>query len=298
MTAHDELKRRLTDAGLSAFAEQLVQLARPCYRVSYTLEPEERIAIGASKFGGSPDVPAGFTWPEVSNVKKPEPMEFVGQIRLADLPEPLPESVPRQGLFSFFTRWSGGRVFYFPDGAALQRIAGPFPPVEPAPTGFWQSLRVGLTRERDPRRTYRAGTLRFEPFLSPPDGNSSMVEKLNLSEADSETYIEFCETLWPARTPGEVLKHQMFGHADPVQNEMELECQFQRNGEKARWDLPPERFIDASRDWVLLLQVDSDDGKAGPGWMWGDLGMVYFWIHRDDLTALRLERAIAIEQCH
>ena len=113
-----------------------------------------------------------------------------------------------------------------------------------------------------------------------------MVEKLNLSEADAETYIEFCETLWPARSPGEVVKHQMFGYASPVQNEMELECQFQRSGEKPRWDLPPERFIDASRDWVLLLQVDSDDGKAGPGWMWGDAGMVYFWIHRDDLTGI------------
>jgi uncharacterized protein YwqG len=121
-----------------------------------------------------------------------------------------------------------------------------------------------------------------------------MVDELNLSSADREAYIELCEALWS----GDAVKHQMFGHANPVQNEMELECDFLRRGEKPRWDLPTERNIAAARDWVLLLQLDTDDGKTGPGWMWGDAGMVYFWIHREDLAARAFDRAIAIEQCH
>ena len=120
-----------------------------------------------------------------------------------------------------------------------------------------------------------------------------MIEELNLSEADSEAYIELCEEWWTSGAGEDAVQHQMFGHAHTVQNEMELGCDFQRRGEKERWDLPREQYIAAARDWVLLLQVDSDDGKNGPGWMWGDLGMVYFWIHREDLAARAFDRAIA-----
>ena len=124
MSFHDDLKRKLADAGLPAVAQSITQLARPCYRVVRALSPEEEIPLGASKFGGSPDVPADFVWPQTPDATKSEPMEFVGQVRLADLPGPLPEPAPQSGLLSFFTRWSGGRVFYFPEGTLLQRTAG------------------------------------------------------------------------------------------------------------------------------------------------------------------------------
>jgi uncharacterized protein YwqG len=283
MSSRDELKRKLSDAGLGSVAEQIAQMARPCYRVASTLVPEEQIPIGASKFGGLPDLPDGFVWPEA--------LEFVAQLRLADLPKPLPETAPPDGLLLFFTRWNEGRVFYLPEGTALQRTEMPSAPVQPAPSGFWNSLTAGLKRKPEPRQTYRTGLLTFDAALSPVDGNSSMVQELNLSDADREAYLELCEE-------GDGVKHQMFGHARPVQNEMELECDFLRRGEAPRWDLPPERAIAAARDWVLLLQLDTDDGKTGPGWMWGDAGMVYFWIHRDDLAARAFERAVTIEQCH
>jgi|SRR5688572_1867367 len=298
MSFHDDLKRKLADAGLPAVAQSITQLARPCYRVVRALTAEEQIPLGTSKFGGSPDVPADFVWPQTPDATKSEPMEFVGQVRLADLPGPLPEPAPQSGLLSFFTRWSGGRVFYFPEGTLLQRTPGPYAPVEPAPSGLWQTLRSGLKRRADPRHTYRAASLKFAPALSPPDGTSSMIEELNLSEADSEAYIELCEEWWTSDAGEDAVQHQMFGHAHTVQNEMELGCDFQRRGEKERWDLPRERYIAAARDWVLLLQVDSDDGKSGPGWMWGDGGKVYFWIHREDLATRAFDRAIAEEQCH
>src|SRR5262245_15484142 len=98
MSFQDELKSRMRDAGLGSVAEQVARLARPCYRIGRTLVPDDQISVGSSKFGGGPDVPAGFTWPEVANTRKPEPMEFVGQIRLSDLPAPLPENAPQDGI--------------------------------------------------------------------------------------------------------------------------------------------------------------------------------------------------------
>jgi len=130
MKNSDEFIAALADAGLGGSAEQIARFARSCCRIERTLAPEDRILVGASKFGGSPDVPAGFAWPHAEGAGGPEPMEFVGQVRLADLPAPLPEPVPREGLLSFFTRWDEGRVFYYPDGTALRRTAGPNPPVE------------------------------------------------------------------------------------------------------------------------------------------------------------------------
>jgi uncharacterized protein YwqG len=298
MTDKEELRRKLTDAGLGKVAERILQFSRPCYHVRRAIVQEEDLAIGASKFGGSPDVPADFVWPQVHNDKRPEALEFVAQIRLSDLPEPMPEPLPRDGLLSFFTRWDESRVFYYPRGTALERTEGPYAPVAPAPVGFWQTLRAELTRKPNPHNTYRAASLKFEPALSLPDGNSAMIRDLNLSEEDDEAYLELCETLWPESEPGTVLKHQMLGYSSPVQNEMELECDSLRRGEKMKWDVPNENFIAAARDWVLLLQVDSDDGQSGPGWMWGDLGIVYFWIHRDDLAGRAFEKVNGVEQCH
>ena len=298
MTEQDSFRGKLVAAGLGHVADRITLLTRPCYRLRRKIGIEEQLPIGTSRLGGSPDVPAGFVWPLTTNARKPEDMEFVAQIRLTDLPAPLPEPVPPQGLLSFFTGWSEGRVFYFPEGIVLTRTVGPNPPLEAPPSGFWQNLSAALRQRKGARRTYRTAPLIFEPTLSPADGSSSMIGELALSDADSETYIELCETLWDDSSESHGLKHQMFGHASPVQNQMELECDFLRRGEKPRWDLPAADFIASAKNWIPLLQLDSDDGESGPGWMWGDLGMIYFWIHRDDLARRAFDRAIVIEQCH
>jgi hypothetical protein len=291
MQEREALKARLSAAGLSSVAETVLGMVRPCYRIERTLTSEENLPIGTSRFGGLPDVPADFEWPELTSGKQPEAMEFVGQIRLQDLPSPMPEHLPRQGLLSFFTRWSEARVSFYPEGTALRRVASPNPPVAAAPTGIFKSLVAALTPNRDPHRTYRPCALTFVPGLALPDGGSASIGQLKLSAGDAESYME--SVLEHADT-----QHQMFGYSRPVQNEMELECDFLRRQQDMQWDSPPDRFVSATRDWILLLQVDTDDSKDGPGWMWGDAGMVYFWIHRDDLAALAFDKVICIEQCY
>ena len=48
-------------------------------------------------------------------------------------------------------------------------------------------------------------------------------------------------------------------------------------------------------DWELLLQIDTDE--EGPGWMWGDVGRLYFWLRSEDLVAQRFENAWLVLQC-
>ena len=47
-------------------------------------------------------------------------------------------------------------------------------------------------------------------------------------------------------------------------------------------------------EWLLLLQVDSDDVAQ---WMWGDCGRLYYWIRESDLRGRRFDRIWAILQC-
>ena len=65
----------------------------------------EALPLGASRFGGLPDLPAGTPWPERDGV----PMEFVAQLRLADLAglDPLGR-LPADGTLVFFynSQWT------------------------------------------------------------------------------------------------------------------------------------------------------------------------------------------------
>lgn len=71
---------------------------------------------------------------------------------------------------------------------------------------------------------------------------------------------------------GEVPLHQLFGYPFPVQD-----------GE------PPDA---ESR---LFLQLDSDDDA---GWMWGDCGILYFWMKPEDLTQCRFDRVQLTLECY
>ena len=58
---------------------------------------------------------------------------------------------------------------------------------------------------------------------------------------------------------------------------------------------PRAAALDAGADdWMLLLQLDSEEAE---GMMWGDVGMLYFWIRRTDLTDRRFDRCWVLLQC-
>lgn len=49
------------------------------------------------------------------------------------------------------------------------------------------------------------------------------------------------------------------------------------------------------QDWMLLLQLDSDEEL---GAMWGDLGRLYFWIRREDFAAGNFDDVWCFLQSH
>lgn len=263
--------------------ERFARFARKALRLKAAAAPEDRIPIGASKLGGTPDVPVGFAWPEWRG----KPLGFVAQIDLAEVAVHLADSpLPQTGLLAFFyepsqeawgfdPRDAGAwRVVWF-DGGSLRRAT--------VPSGVPQDAR------------YKACRLLPAPRLSYPEPDSLASRLAGIPDADKELYAGFLRLRREADPTG----HQLLGHADPVQNEMELECQLVTNGlftgDRSGWHDPRRKELEpGAADWILLLQIDSDDAA---GMMWGDVGCLYYWIRKQDLAARRFDKVWMIFQC-
>jgi hypothetical protein len=125
------LAERLRAAGLARVVDELLTLARPAIALGLTRVEEGAIAVGASKVGGTADLPPGVAWPE----RRGMPLSFIAQVRLEEVAPLDPEGdLPHHGLLSFFytpnepdgrlrveddpAAW---RVLYAEDATALER---------------------------------------------------------------------------------------------------------------------------------------------------------------------------------
>jgi uncharacterized protein YwqG len=281
MIDREQIQQQLVDVGLARVASDIAQLARPCIRLQTTASRDDEITVGTSKFGGLPDAPANFAWPEWDD----QPLAFLGQINLAEIAgisinAPLPSS----GLLSFFydaeqSTWGSDpdekgswRVYWFAP-QTLQRTLSPIPPPDYA--------------------NYKPCTLSFAAGVSFPSRDSLYIQELHLSDEEDNKYHEF----WLAGVVDNY-GHQLLGHPNEVQSEMQFECQLAANGvngniEGFRSPRALELAPGASQ-WRLLFQCDSDDHA---GWMWGDAGLLYFWITEADLEAQRFDNVWMILQC-
>jgi len=113
-----ELTDYIKELGLDDYHEFLHSIARPTVEIITTSAP---VTPGCSKFGGSPDVPTAFEWPD----HRLGPYRFIGQFNLADIPKG-PHGLPRDGLLSFFyAEDENGESFWGdPDYVRVYRFDG------------------------------------------------------------------------------------------------------------------------------------------------------------------------------
>lgn len=237
-----------------------------------------------SRIGGAPDLPENFQWPQWND----EPLAFLVQIDLAEIGRQsvLPD-LPVNGLLYFFydqeqSTWGfdpadkgSWKVFHSDSAARLKRT-------DP-PAGLLQHGRFGEKR------------IEFRTVTTYPGIDRISEQVLNMSD---ETWDEVDEL--QARDFAGLPRHQLGGLPNPVQNDdMERECQFASNGINVGgpegYASPEAKALEAgAADWVLLLQLDTDDDI---GMMWGDVGTLYFWIREQDLKAGEFSRCWMVLQC-
>jgi uncharacterized protein YwqG len=271
-----ELAEAVRHAGLERVEREVLAFTLPALRLELTAGQRP----GLTRFGGDPDLPEELSWPQWDGA----PLMFVGQLDLADLRRP---ELPDRGVLSFFygdpaRAWGfdpaergAARVLHFPDASAL--VPRPPPPGMPEEAPF----------------TPCSVSVREELTLPPAD--SAHAESLGLTAAERDGWLDLLEAIQPDH---EVV-HRLLGHADPVQGDMQLECQLVTHGlyvgdASGYQDPRAESLAPGSIDWRLLLQVDSDESL---GTMWGDLGRIYFWIRDPDLRAGRFDATWHILQC-
>jgi len=213
-------------------------------------------------------------------------LSFLAQINLRDFPESI-EGLPEEGLLSFFYDAEEQPSGYDPkDGDRwlveyVDPRRGELSPVSPP-----GELRTEFQ--------FKKCAVAFEPEVTLPDWASLR----SMTDVDLDAYLYLQEQLIGSSG---AMHHRLMGHHQVVQNPMELECQLASNGvycgNPASYLNPRvETLRPGADDWRLLLQLDSDDELVG--WMWGDVGRLYFWIRSEDLRDLRFDRTWLCLQCH
>ena len=234
-----------------------------------------------SWFGGDPELPSSLAWP----AKDEEPLHFLLRLSLPELHAAQPlDWLPSRGALLFFYD-IGDQPWGF----------------DPADRGSWAILHVAEdggpttplpeTSEYDVQRRFVAlraiESLPSAARVFPP-GMPYDEERFERHEAEVRAPFD-----------GKPM-HQVGGWPYPQQSdEMELESQLVSNGlycgdASGYADPRYEQLAKGAAEWRLLFQMDSDDDL---GVMWGDCGLVYFWIREQDARAGRFDGAWVILQC-
>lgn len=265
--------------GLSVHRPFLDSLSKPTIRI------EKSDADTLSKIGGLPTTSAAFKWPQWNGM----PLAFLCQINLSEIPRTeAARRLPPEGMLY---------VFYDQE----QRTWG----FDPKDRGSWKILYINDSHDLNPVQAppglgkafiYSEKFVRFSEVSTYPDGQDERIDKLDLDEEQFDDYFELCQSVFEGQP-----FHQLFGYAAPVQgNEMDLECQLASNGlyngdASAHKDARFKDLEAGRREWMLLLQLDTDDDTQ---MMWGDAGRLYFWIRADDLEKKNFENVWMILQCY
>lgn len=287
----DHLERLAAEHGLQAHVDTLRRYLLPC--VGFNVSPTAaKGAIGESRLGGLADVPEGFVLPSARG----KPLEFLLQLNLEELPRHgLSERLPATGLLSFFydleeqpsgfdpAELDGFRVLHFPDRTKLRRseVESEFS-LSPSGLEFWRAWSL-------PSYGSRAGDRLLEELGIGLDADEEYDSLFKLSRA-----MFRCEASSP-----EGPNHRIGGHSDNVQGDMQLEAELVMSGlycgDETGFNDPLRAVLEPiCEDWRLLLQLDSDDDG---GFMWGDCGLLYFWVRDQDLAKRNFARTWMSLQC-
>lgn len=257
-----------------------------------------KLAVGASKFGGRPDVPADFIWPvfetdtrEDDQVKE-RPLAFLAQFDCAQLAPLDPEGLlPKEGVLSFFYELESQRWGYDPKDAGCARVfwfEGPLAPAE-FPAELEEDFRLPEMAAQLSGATDAPDFQDACPALEYPwTANDYRI----FDQARRELGMDY-----PAN------RSQLLGWPDIIQNNMTLQCELISRGYYlgGSWEKIPleERSAlrtPSVRDWQLLFQLDTVE-NGDFELMFGDCGRIYFYIRREDLAQRRFDRVWLIQQC-
>ena len=311
--------------------DRVTEALRACLRNEIRIEcggPASSLPVGASKFGGLPDCPADFVWPdyegEALSAEREEeeftlsftrkgriraPLAFLAQFDCREVSRFDPEGLlPRDGLLSFFyelntMRWGFdpadrgcARVFWFPQDAQLRPT--PYPP------GFVFSDSAGGKPIPEIPLTFQT----HDSLMSYEDFGETEEEREILNRFPGprfwEDFAAAADRLgWEEDDWGD--RHKLLGWPDVIGDAMQFDCEavtsgiYMGDGSGMDRLTADERIAmnqKARAEWILLFQMGTVRAENFE-LMWGGCGHIYFWIRREDLKNRDFHKIWLIEQC-
>jgi len=275
-----ELKNKFKDVGLGNHWDKFEPLLRNEIRLITSKLHNENEIVGLSKIGGKPDLPEGIDWFKENNGKS---LSFIAQINLKEIESFNHDNLlPNKGILYFFY--------------SAEQEAWGFDPNDSDKFKVFYSQEIGkLDQKKFPSdlpdySRFHECKLDFKSTVSLPSWENEFVQQ-NLSEKEIDQYLNL---------PQDYTINKLLGYANNIQGEMELECQLVTNGlycgDPSGFNDPRAKELEKeANDWILLLQIDSDNDKTGM--MWGDAGRLYFWIKKEDLKNKNFDNAWMVSQC-
>ena len=265
-----DLQAAFQAAGLARLTKDIDALAKWSIRLTTTPVDQTTLATGVSKFGGMPDVPADFAWPEWKGL----PQSFIAQIRLEEIhPYDVDGVLPTQGLLWFFydaqqqtygadpADKGGWRILFAKQPPNLQRAT---PPTTLPTTSQFQACSLSFSSEL---------TLSLQPHLE--------LTNFDWTDEEQQKYETFIAT-FPTPEDRRAIHNRLLGNPETLQDDMRLQCQYVSNGVTDESDPRAVTLAKDALEWQLLLQVDSDEHA---GMQWANTGLLYYWLKKADMQA-------------
>lgn len=261
-------------------------LARPAIRLRHTDQPTR------SHLGGAALLSDSDQWPRWRG----RPLSLVAVIDLAELERfDTDPHLPAQGVLNFFYDCEEQPWGF-----------------EPEDRGGWQVISGGpgdLRAVSPPDRAEAFASIGLVPeqMLSVPGWEElavesafpSHVDRSEAAEVTRQKYFSMQDDWNDVVDLESTPTHQVGGWPKLQQNPIWRECDVVSRGlplgTSEQWRRAEPDF-DAKRemDWRLLLQLDTDDDA---GWMWGDVGTLYYAIRQSLPMPAAVEEAWLVLQC-
>lgn len=278
-----ELRAQINAADLSSHADAIVATARPA--IDIILDGESAGALGESRFGGAPDLPAEMDWPRNA---EGEALTFLAQINLSEIPAFEHNPLPARGWLYVFIGLDEPasdveNLIFLVDGDA-ELVA------TTAPTdGEWanderfvdmpaQKLKLALFADIPHWSTQDFDTL---AAAIAPDEDTDLESELN----------DLGHNLRDEKSIG-----QLLGHASGIGHDSREDAFVVREvGEQYLYDYKHRQTLDMTRaaNWLNLLRLDSFMLEGEWAFCVWDAGYFNFLIHREDLAKLDFSRVYA-----
>ncbi len=296
-----DFKQTAEGKALHAYLQTLVRNAVELRRVKARGRIPEEPPLGTSKIGGKPHLPAFFEWPHYEGESYEDgwadrPLSFLAQIDLAAVSAFDKEGLlPRSGYLYFFYELMSQKWGFDPEDEGCARVYYFDVPADALcetelPASLAEEVRVPLIR-------LDFGTMdelpAYEEFLD-------LTDKARFGEYFCwDLYDETAAEIVEPEDSDEICK--LLGYANLVQGSMLSECarvtaglscgspeDYRRTSEEQKAAIRAD-----APNWILLAQFDTLSDEI----MFGDCGLIYFYIRKDDLAARRFDRVWLCLQC-